>query len=74
MTSGMSVPLLTPLKIIRAELTKRVHRVFPDAEVNVKAMHANGINTNASKQEKSVLNRLVEEMFDEADEWLNNEF
>ncbi|WP_033852896.1 DinI-like family protein, partial [Yersinia wautersii] len=31
-------------------------------------------NTNASKQEKSVLNRLVEEMFDEADEWLNNEF
>ncbi|ABG12913.1 dinI-like family protein [Yersinia pestis Antiqua] len=64
--------LANATEIIRAELTKRVHRVFPDAEVNVKAMHANGINT--SKQEKSVLNRLVEEMFDEADEWLNNEF
>ncbi|BET64634.1 DinI-like family protein [Yersinia pseudotuberculosis] len=66
--------LANATEIIRAELTKRVHRIFPDAEVNVKAMHANGINTNASKQEKSVLNRLVEEMFDEADEWLNNEF
>ncbi|CNE87346.1 DinI-like family protein [Yersinia mollaretii] len=60
-------------EMIKAELTKRVHRVFPGADVKVKAMQANGINTDANKQEKSVLNRLVEEMFDEADEWLVTE-
>ncbi|CNB93119.1 DinI-like family protein [Yersinia alsatica] len=60
-------------EMIKAELTKRVHQIFPDAEVKVKPMQANGINTDASKQEKSVLNRLVEEMFDEADQWLVSE-
>jgi hypothetical protein len=60
-------------ELINAELTKRVHRVFPDAQVKVKPMQANGINTDASKQEKSVLNRLVEEMFEDAEEWLINE-
>ncbi|CNL61920.1 DinI family protein [Yersinia proxima] len=62
--------LANAAELIKAELTKRVHRVFPGAEVKVKPMQANGINTDANKQEKSVLNRLVEEMFDEADEWL----
>ncbi|HHQ5868394.1 TPA: DinI-like family protein, partial [Enterobacter hormaechei subsp. hoffmannii] len=28
--------------IILAELTKRVHQIFPDAEVKVKPMQANG--------------------------------
>lgn len=56
--------------MIEAELTKRVHEVFPDASVKVKPMQANGINTDANKQEKAVLNRLVETMFEEADEWL----
>ncbi|UAN58920.1 DinI family protein [Serratia sp. JSRIV004] len=57
-------------EIIKAELTKRVHRIFPDAEVRVKPMQANGINTDASKSEKEKLNRMVEEMFEEADQWL----
>ncbi|HEN3643808.1 TPA: DinI family protein [Yersinia enterocolitica] len=61
-------------EMIKAELTKRVHQVFPGAEVKVKPMQANGINTDATKQEKSVLNRLVEEMFEQADEWLVYEF
>ncbi|HHH1415587.1 TPA: DinI family protein [Yersinia enterocolitica] len=61
-------------EMIKAELTKRVHQVFPGAEVKVKPMQANGINTDASKQEKSVLNRLVEEMFEQADEWLVHDF
>lgn len=59
--------------LIQEELAKRVHRVFPAAEVKVKAMQANGINTDANKQEKAVINRLVEEMFDEADQWLVSE-
>ncbi len=57
-------------EIIKAELTKRVHRIFPDAEVRIKPMQANGINTDASKSEKEKLNRMVEEMFEEADQWL----
>lgn len=61
-------------EMIKAELTKRMHQVFPGAEVKVKPMQANGINTDATKQEKSVLNRLVEEMFEQADEWLVHEF
>lgn len=56
--------------IIKAELTKRVHKVYPDADVRVKPMQANGLNTDASKTEKEKLNRLLEEMFEESDQWL----
>ncbi|MGL9740468.1 DinI family protein [Serratia sp. (in: enterobacteria)] len=57
-------------EIIKAELTKRVHRIFPDADVRVKPMQANGLNTDASKTEKEKLNRMLEEMFEESDQWL----
>ncbi|RLM21107.1 virulence protein MsgA [Brenneria alni] len=56
--------------MIETEFVKRVHRVFPDADVRAKAMQANTINTDASKSDKAILNRLVEEMFNDADEWL----
>lgn len=59
---------------ITLELTKRVHRLFPQAEIKVKAMQANGLSTfGVSKQEKSQLNQMLEEMFEEADEWLSYE-
>ena len=57
-------------EIIKAELTKRVHRIFPDADVRVKPMQANGLNSDASKSDREKLNRMLEEMFEEADEWL----
>ena len=60
-------------EIILEELTKRVHRIFPDAEVKVKPMQANGLNSDASKSDREKLNRMLEEMFDEADEWLSHE-
>lgn len=59
--------------IILAELTKRVHQIFPDAEVKVKPMQANGLNSDASKTDREKLNRMLEEMFDEADLWLVSE-
>ncbi|EQA8819514.1 DinI-like family protein, partial [Citrobacter freundii] len=38
---------------LRGELTKRVHRFFPDADVRVKPMMTlPAINTDASKHEK----------------------
>ncbi|HBC2535486.1 TPA: DinI family protein [Enterobacter cloacae] len=58
-------------EIILAELTKRVHQIFPDAEVKVKPMMTlPGINTDASKHEKEQISRVVQEMFEEADIWL----
>lgn len=58
-------------EIILAELTKRVHQIFPDAEVRVKPMMTlPGINTDASKHEKEQISRVVQEMFEEADIWL----
>ncbi|MCW0944439.1 DinI family protein [Citrobacter freundii] len=58
-------------EIILAELTKRVHQIFPDAEVRVKPMMTlPAINTDASKHEKEQISRTVQEMFEEADMWL----
>lgn len=57
-------------EIILAELTKRVHQIFPDADVKVKPMQANGLNSDASKNDREKLNRMLEEMFDESEFWL----
>lgn len=53
--------------IIHAELTKRVHRIFPDAEVKVKPMQANGLYSDASKSDREKLNHMLEGMFEESD-------
>ncbi|ECO9215559.1 virulence protein MsgA [Salmonella enterica] len=57
-------------EIILNELTKRVHQLFPDAQVKVKPMQANALNSDCTKTEKERLNRMLEEMFEEADMWL----
>ncbi|MEB6387814.1 DinI-like family protein [Kluyvera ascorbata] len=58
-------------EIILAELSKRVHTVFPDAEVRVKPMMTlPAINTDASKHEKEQISRVITEMFEEAEFWL----
>jgi len=61
-------------EIILEELTRRVHHIFPEAEVRVKPMQNNGLNSDASKSDREKLNRLLEEMFDESDMWLVSEF
>lgn len=60
-------------EIILAELTKRVHQIFPDAEVKVKPMQANGLNSDASKNDREKLNRMLEEIFEDANMWLVND-
>lgn len=62
--------LLGAQQIILTELTKRVHRIFPDAEVKVKPMRTNMLNSNCTKTEKERLNCMLEEMFEESDLWL----
>ncbi|NWC62916.1 DinI-like family protein [Cedecea sp. P7760] len=60
-------------EIILAELTRRVHRVFPDADVRVKPMESSSVNSDCTKNEKEKLSRLIEEMFEEAEFWLVSE-
>lgn len=60
-------------EIILTELTKRVQRIFPEAEVRVKPMQANGLNSDASKSDREKLNRMLEEMFEEAEMWMVEE-
>ncbi len=52
------------------EPAKRVHRIFPDAQVNVKPMQANGLNSDASKSDRKKLNRMLGEMSEESDSYL----
>ncbi|MGU0196908.1 DinI family protein [Enterobacter roggenkampii] len=60
-------------EIILSELTKRVHQIFPDAEVKVKPMQASALNSDASKSDREKLNRMLEEMFEDANMWLVND-
>lgn len=46
-------------EIILAELTKQVHQIFPDAEVRVKPMQANCLNSDANKSDHKKLNRCL---------------
>ncbi|EEI3458374.1 virulence protein MsgA [Salmonella enterica subsp. salamae] len=57
-------------EIILNELTKRVHQLFPAAQVKVKPMQTNALNSDCTKTEKERLNRMLEEMFEEAEMWL----
>lgn len=57
-------------EIILSELTKRVHRIFPDADVKVKPMQANALNSDCTKTEKERISRMLEEMFEESDMWM----
>ncbi|MBJ6478810.1 DinI-like family protein, partial [Enterobacter hormaechei] len=50
------------------------HQIFPDAEVKVKPMQANALNSDASKSDREKLNRMLEEMFEDSDMWLTSEF
>ncbi|WP_312626712.1 DinI-like family protein [Scandinavium sp.] len=60
--------------MILAELTKRIHRIFPDADVRIKPMMTlPAINTDASKHEKERISAAVQEMFEEADMWLGGD-
>jgi len=60
--------------LILAELEKRVHRVFPQAEVKVKPMNGESrIQSDASKSDRARLTALIQEMFEEADMWMVND-
>lgn len=55
-------------------MTRRVHQILPGAEVKVKPMQVNGLNSDASKSDREKLNHMLEEMLEESDMWLVSEF
>ena len=56
------------------ELTKRMQRIFPEAEVRVKPMMTlPAINTGASEDEEELIGRTGQEMVEEAEMWLAEE-
>jgi len=57
-------------KIIPAEMTNRVCQILPDADAKVKLVQTNGLNSDVSKCDQKKLNRMLENMFEEADMWL----
>ena len=63
---ALSLPVAPPIS--------HVQRNIPEAEVRVKPMQTNGLNSDASKSDREKLNRMLEEMFDESDMWLVNEY
>lgn len=74
MTSAILPGYRAPERPFLNELTKRMQRIFPEAEVRVKPMMTlPAINTDASKHEKELISRTVQEMFEEADMWLTEE-
>ncbi|VDZ79385.1 virulence protein [Salmonella bongori] len=70
MTSEMLKACQAHAKSSSMNSQKRVHQLFPDAQVKVKPMQANALNSDCTKTEKERLHRMLEEMFDEADMWL----
>ncbi|KAB1512024.1 DinI-like family protein [Photobacterium damselae] len=59
------------IELIESELDHRIHCRWPDALIRVRR----GTNTNLSisgtvKDEKEAISQIIEEMFDEAADWL----
>ncbi len=46
-------------EIILAELTKRMHQIFPDAEVRVKPMQANCLNSDTNKSDRRKVKQVA---------------
>ncbi|MCY9829406.1 MULTISPECIES: DinI-like family protein [Vibrio] len=58
------------LTLINDELFKRLSAIYPDVKVRVRYGTNNQLEIFAKKEEKKIANRIVEEAFNEADEWL----
>jgi hypothetical protein len=62
------------IPIVQTELERRVSKKLPGTEVVVKAASATGIKFDGMKDaQQKVARTLIEEMFDEADQWLTGD-
>ncbi|PSU44525.1 DinI family protein [Photobacterium frigidiphilum] len=53
------------------EFTRRIHARWPETHIRLRKGNNNNLTVlSASKGEKEAVGKLLEEMFEEADEWL----
>ena len=60
--------------IITEELEKRVRSEFPEANIRVRTGTSNQLEIHAKKEKKKIVSNLIESAFNEADEWLLQDF
>lgn len=58
------------LSLITVELEKRLTPLFPHVKVRVRSGENNQLDIYAKKEQKKIVHDLIEEMFNDADEWL----
>lgn len=59
------------IAIVQAELSRRIGRKLPEADVVVKPASTNGLKFDGMKEtQQKIVKTLVEEMFEESDQWL----
>ena len=56
------------------EFTRRIDARWPEAHIRLRKGNSNNLTVlGASKSEKEAVGKLLEDMFEEADEWLYGE-
>ncbi|GKX53298.1 DinI-like family protein [Budvicia aquatica] len=61
------------VSVVEAELHKRLLKKYPDTGIRVRFSSATNINvTGGSKDESAAVRKIVEQMFEESDEWMSS--
>ena len=58
------------LTLIQQEMERRVWQRYPDARIRMRKGTNNHLDIYAPKNDKEAANKLIEEMFNDAEEWL----
>ncbi|MEJ6062738.1 DinI-like family protein [Aliivibrio salmonicida] len=56
--------------LIQQEMERRVWQRYPDARIRLRKGTSNHLEIYAPKNDKEAANKLIEEMFNDAEEWL----
>ena len=56
--------------LIQQEMERRVWQRYPDARIRLRKGTNNHLDIYAPKNDKEAANKLIEEMFNDAEEWL----
>ena len=71
----VSEKMLPPLGIVKitTEMEKRLMPIYPDVRIRIRKGPNNQLDIYAKpKDERNAVNKTIETMFNEADEWLND--
>jgi len=57
------------ISIITEELEKRIHSVYPQADIRVRRGISNKLEIYAKKDKKKIVSNIIKNAFNEANEW-----